>query len=59
MILSFHENSGAPNNSELAIGAIMADGSIFANQNVIDSLKITQDYINLQANIQMEEIETD
>ena len=47
----------APNNSELAIGAVMADGSIFLNQHVIDSLKITQDYINLQANIQMEEIE--
>lgn len=48
---------GAPNNSELAIGAVMADGSIFPNQHVIDSLKITQDYINLQVNIQMEEIE--
>lgn len=37
---------GAPHSSELAIGAIMHDGSFYPNQGVISMLKVPQIYLD-------------
>jgi putative phosphoribosyl transferase len=47
---------GAPNNPELAIGAVMPDGSYFLNQEIVDMLNVSQEYIDIQASIQIKEI---
>jgi putative phosphoribosyl transferase len=47
---------GAPNNPELAIGAVMPDGSYFLNQEIVDMLNVSQEYIDMQADIQIKEI---
>ena len=36
---------GAPDNPELAIGAVMPDGSYFLNQRLVNMLNVPQDYI--------------
>ena len=43
---------GAPYNSELAIGAVMHDGSFFPNEHVINMLNVSQEYIDEQTSIQ-------
>lgn len=48
---------GAPHNSELAIGAVMQDGSFFPNEDVINMLNVSQDYIDDQISKQKKEIE--
>ena len=48
---------GAPDNQELAIGAVMPDGSYILNQDIVNMLKIPLSYITEQANIQKKEIE--
>jgi predicted phosphoribosyltransferase len=48
---------GAPNNSELAIGAVMPDRSYFLNKEIVDMLNVSQEYIDIQANIQIKEID--
>jgi putative phosphoribosyl transferase len=48
---------GAPNNPELAIGAVMPDGSYFLNQEIVDMLKVSQEYIDMQVVTQKNEIE--
>ncbi len=48
---------GAPNNPELAIGAVMPDGSYFFNQEIVDVLKVPQEYIDMQVVTQKKEIE--
>jgi putative phosphoribosyl transferase len=48
---------GAPDNQELAIGAVMPDGSFFANERIISSLQIEENYIKQQIEIQKKEIE--
>lgn len=48
---------GAPNNPELAIGAVMPDGSYFLNQEIVDMLNVSQEYIDLQASTQIKEID--
>jgi putative phosphoribosyl transferase len=48
---------GAPNNPELAIGAVMPDGSYFLNQEIIDMLNVSQEYIDIQASTQIKEID--
>jgi putative phosphoribosyl transferase len=48
---------GAPDNQELAIGAVMPDGSFFANERIISSLQIEENYIKRQIEIQKKEIE--
>jgi len=48
---------GAPDNSELAIGAVMPDGSYFLNQAIVDMRNIPLDYIDLQASAQAKEID--
>jgi|SRR5215212_2967670 len=48
---------GAPNNPELAIGAVMPDGSYFINQEIINMLNISEEYIWIQAHEQIKEID--
>ena len=48
---------GAPDNPELAIGAVMPDGSYFVNEDIVNMLKVPQSYIIEQTNIQKKEIE--
>jgi putative phosphoribosyl transferase len=48
---------GAPDNPELAIGAVMPDGSYFLNQRLINMLNVPQDYIKIQAHEQIKEID--
>lgn len=47
---------GAPGNPELAVGAVMHDGSFFANLDVINPLQISDKYIQDGISIQMKEI---
>jgi putative phosphoribosyl transferase len=47
---------GAPSNCEFAIGAVMPDGSDFTNEKILTYLKIPQEYIDLEARAQVEEI---
>jgi predicted phosphoribosyltransferase len=47
---------GAPFNSELAIGAVMPDGSYFLNE-VADMINVSQDYIESQINKEVKEID--
>jgi len=56
-MLLFHERIGAPNNPELAIGAVMPDGSYFINQEIINMLNISEEYIWIQAHEQIKEID--
>src|SRR5919206_2129819 len=48
---------GAPSNSELAIGAVMPDGSYFLNKDIVGMLNVPTSYITEQANLQKKEIE--
>jgi putative phosphoribosyl transferase len=48
---------GAPDNPELAIGAVMPDGSYSLNKDIVDILNIPRSYITEQASIQKKEIQ--
>jgi len=48
---------GAPIDPEVAIGAVMSDGTYFLNEEIILSLNVPQRYIDAQVNAQMKEIE--
>jgi putative phosphoribosyl transferase len=48
---------GTPFDPEVAIGAVMPDGTYFPNEDVMLALNITQSYIDRQVNLQMKEIE--
>jgi putative phosphoribosyl transferase len=48
---------GAENNPELAIGAVMADGSYILNEDIVNRIKISEEYIDKQIKIQQKEIE--
>jgi putative phosphoribosyl transferase len=48
---------GAPHNPELAIGAVMPDGSFYGNQHIINALKIDSSYIDSERKRQKEVIE--
>lgn len=48
---------GAPYNAELALGAVMPDGSFFPNENIIRMLKVSESYINAEIDAQMKEID--
>src|SRR5215217_5755345 len=48
---------GAPDNPELAIGAVMPDGSYFLNEEIVRMLNVPKSYIIEQANVQKKEIE--
>ncbi len=47
---------GAPNQSELAIGAVAADGTVFLNQDVVSDLSIAPAYIEQERDEQLAEI---
>lgn len=47
---------GAPYNPELAIGAVMHDGSFFPNSDLINALGLPQGYIDEQIHDQLQEI---
>ena len=47
----------APDNSELAIGAVMPNGSYFLNQEIVDTRNISLAYTQAQASAQAKEIE--
>ena len=46
----------APHNEELAIGAIMEDGTTYLNESIIDALKIPPEYINREVSNRIAEI---
>lgn len=48
---------GAPYNPELAIGAVMHDGSHFLNTDIVRMLNVPQKYINAEIAAQRKEIE--
>lgn len=48
---------GAPYNPELAIGAVMHDGSSYINEYVINVLRIDQEYVREEIEVQVKEIE--
>src|SRR5919202_3239079 len=48
---------GAPDNPELAIGAVMPDGSYSLNKDIVRMLNIPRSYITEQASIQKKEIQ--
>jgi len=48
---------GAPYNDELAIGAIMHDGSYFPNKEIAQQLDISNEYLEGKKQIQMKEVE--
>lgn len=48
---------GAENNPELAIGAVMADGSYIINEDLVNRINISDEYIHKQIEIQKKEIE--
>jgi putative phosphoribosyl transferase len=48
---------GAPYNLELALGAIVHDGTFFPNRDIIKILDVPQMYIKEQISAQMKEIE--
>jgi predicted phosphoribosyltransferase len=47
---------GAPTNEELAIGAVMEDGTSYINRYLTDALRVPQDYIEEEKAQQIEEI---
>ena len=48
---------GAQNNPELAIGAVMADGSYIINEEIVNRINTSPEYISKQVEIQKKEIE--
>src|SRR5574340_575614 len=48
---------GAPDNRELAIGAVMHDGSFFPNVEIIGALNVPKDYIDSEIKSELKEIE--
>jgi predicted phosphoribosyltransferase len=48
---------GAENNPELAIGAVMADGSYIVNEDIVNRINISLGYISKQVELQKNEIE--
>jgi putative phosphoribosyl transferase len=47
----------APDNKENAIGAVMEDGSFYLDDFLVDSLKISEEYIEREKQEQLQEIE--
>jgi putative phosphoribosyl transferase len=48
---------GAPDNPELAVGAVMHDGTFFANSDILKILQIPDEYIRENIAVQMKEIQ--
>lgn len=47
---------GAPDNEELAIGAVMQDGTSYVNEYVVNALRVPHDYVEEEKQRQVEEI---
>ncbi len=47
----------APDNKENAIGAIMPDGSMYLDEFLVNSLKVSQGYIEDEKSVQLQELE--
>jgi putative phosphoribosyl transferase len=47
---------GAPNNPELAIGAVTEDGTVFLDEEIVNYLSVSQDYIENESQRQRLEI---
>ena len=47
---------GAPSDPEVAIGAVMPDGTYFLNEDIMQTLYVPQNYIDAQVNTQIREI---
>ncbi len=47
---------GAPNDPEVAIGAVMPDGTYLLNEDIMQTLNVPQNYIDAQVNVQVKEI---
>ena len=43
---------GAPKNEELAIGAVMEDGTSYINRYIVNALRIPQDYLGSEKELQ-------
>jgi putative phosphoribosyl transferase len=48
---------GAPGNPELAIGAMTEDGTAILDENLVNYMKIPQDYVEQESEIQKQEIQ--
>jgi putative phosphoribosyl transferase len=48
---------GAPNNPELAIGAMTEDGTIILDKNLVSYLRVSQDYVKEESERQKNEIQ--
>jgi len=48
---------GAPIDPEVAIGAVLPDGSYLLNDDIMQTLNVPQNYIDAQVNVQLREIE--
>src|SRR6266705_7200082 len=48
---------GAPIDTEVAIEAVMPDGTYFLNDDIMQTLNVPQNYIDVQVNVQLREIE--
>jgi putative phosphoribosyl transferase len=48
---------GAPIDPEVAIGAVMPDGTYFLNDDIMQTLDVPQNYVDEQVNLQTREIE--
>ena len=48
---------GAPIDPEVAIGAVMPDGTYFLNDYIMQTLNVPQNYVDEQVNLQTREIE--
>jgi len=47
---------GAPIDPEVAIGAVLPDGTYFLNDDIVQTLNVPQNYIDAQVNVQLREI---
>jgi putative phosphoribosyl transferase len=47
---------GAPDNSEVAMGAVMPDGSYFLNEEIVNALNVSREYIEEEVREQLKEI---
>ncbi len=47
---------GAPENPELAIGAVAGDGQVIMNRELVKSLNVSEDYINKNIDKELQEI---
>lgn len=47
---------GAPENKELALGAVMQDGTLFLNNEIVSALRVSSEYLEAEKQRQVDEI---